>query len=116
MFISVVKKRLFKHLQDVIATCLWCNVHRTTPSQSVSFPAHLFALNWRIKSSEDKVVSQRERKALPCVVAESWGEKRQNGKFFYRKTRPITIYWLQMTRTKIFFDAGADQRKDLSNN
>ena len=116
MFISVGKERCFKHLQDVIVTCLWCDVHRTTLSQSVSFPAHLFDLKWRLKSSEDKVVSQREIKTLLCFVAESWGEKCQNDKFFYPRARLIVIYSLQLTRIKLYFDASLIQRKHFSNN
>ena len=41
-------------------------------------PGHLFTLNWRTKISKDKVVSQRERKVLPCFV-----RKGRSGKCFH---------------------------------
>ena len=87
MFDSVVKESCFKHLQDVIARSV-CDVHSATLSQPTSIPAHLFALKWRLKSSEDKVVSQQERKALLCFVAGNWGGKCQNGNFSYLPTNP----------------------------
>ena len=70
----------------------------------------------RLKSSEDKVVSQRERKALPCFVAESCDEKCQKGNYFFPRAHPIVIYRVQLTGTKQFCDGGLTQRKDFFNN
>ena len=71
MFNSVVEESCFKHLQDVIATSV-CDVTFTAP---FCHNQHIFtSLKWRLKSFEHKIVSQWERKVLPCFVAEGWGE------------------------------------------
>ena len=48
------------------------------------FLAHLFALKWRLKSSEDKVVSEWERKVLPCFDVEIWGKNVKIANFSIR--------------------------------
>ena len=79
MFNSWVEENCFKHLQDII-TITACNV------AGVFFQKQCFkllkVLNWRLKNSREKAVSQRQRKVLPCFVPEIWGKKFRNRNFF----------------------------------
>ena len=56
--------------------CLQCC--RSTLSKAVL----LLVLNWRLKNSREKVVSQRQRKVLPYFVPEIWGTKFRNRNIF----------------------------------
>ena len=64
MFNSEVKESCFKHLQNVSAKSV-CNVTLPAPHCNLVPSTAL-----KKKSSEDKVVSEWERKVLPCFDVE----------------------------------------------